>query len=387
VVDGAPIDVVVDTGADRTYLPLDSGDELARYAAQRQGTGPGGASPVEVVIRGVESATVGGRALPLRRYVHRRGRPGLLGMDALGVARVVVDSPRRRLAWRDGAPAPFVLPDDARRAALEADGSDAGRVALAAWELAFGDVDRAVDLYTRVRDRAGRARALFVAGRWEEARVEALSLGEPYAAVVRTVEDADGRVDPRVLAEVFGVSPPGGAGASRAGTGGVGASRPAFDAGIGPALLAIRAGVDADWVAAMGPAAARNAALLAALAADRETPGAAAAACAGLPPPRDADEVLVRIACGQLAVASDALAGLRPGAVRPAGMPAARARAAWLDARALLAAAAGDHAGAAEAIGLALRLAPWDAYLYQRRAEIAGRLSGGFGGGFPARPR
>jgi hypothetical protein len=121
-----------------------------------------------------------------------------------------------------------------------------------------------VDLYTRVGDKAGRARALFVAGRWEEASAEALSLGEPYAAVVRTVENADGRVDPRVLAEVFGVSPPGGAGALRAGTGGVGASRPAFDAGIGPALLAIRAGVDADGVAAMGPAAARNAALLAA---------------------------------------------------------------------------------------------------------------------------
>ncbi len=99
VVDGAPVDVVVDTGADRTYLPLTTGEEEARYAAERQGTGPGGARLTEVVIRRVGAATLGGRAVPVARYVYRKGRPGLLGMDALAFVRVAVDGPGRRLAW------------------------------------------------------------------------------------------------------------------------------------------------------------------------------------------------------------------------------------------------------------------------------------------------
>ncbi len=116
-VDGERVDVVIDTGADRTYLPLESGEEVARYAAERQGTGPGGATAVEVVIRAVDHARIAGRPVPLRRYVYRRGRPGLLGMDALGVSRVVLDARARRLAWEDGPTPSFPPPDEARRTA------------------------------------------------------------------------------------------------------------------------------------------------------------------------------------------------------------------------------------------------------------------------------
>ncbi|MFN7146997.1 MAG: hypothetical protein ACK4YP_24705, partial [Myxococcota bacterium] len=75
-------------------------------------------------------------------------------------------------------------------------------------------------------------------------------------------------------------------------------------------------------------------------------------------------------ACGQHDRAADALAGMVPGAVAPPGTHGARARAAWLDARALLATATGDHAAARESIELALRLSPWDPYLHARRAEV-----------------
>jgi predicted aspartyl protease len=96
-VDGAPIEVVIDTGADRTYLPLTSGAELQRYMTEHQGTGPGGATAMEIVVRAVGSATVDGLELPVHTYVQRKGRPGLLGMDALRGGRVWVDVPGRRL--------------------------------------------------------------------------------------------------------------------------------------------------------------------------------------------------------------------------------------------------------------------------------------------------
>lgn len=113
-VDGGTVDVIVDTGADQTYLPLTTGAELARYSAERQGTGPGGARVAEVLIREVRHAAIDGRALPLRRYIYRRGRPGLLGMDALRFTRLVVDARGRRLAWVEGAAAPLPVVDEAR---------------------------------------------------------------------------------------------------------------------------------------------------------------------------------------------------------------------------------------------------------------------------------
>ncbi len=106
-VDGARRTVVIDTGADRTYLRAGTGAVLARYAGERRGTGPGGARAVEVVIRSVETATLRGMPLPLRDYVVRRGSPGLLGMDALGAARVVIDMRRGRLARVEGVAPPF----------------------------------------------------------------------------------------------------------------------------------------------------------------------------------------------------------------------------------------------------------------------------------------
>jgi len=110
VVDGSVVDVVLDTGADRTYLPLTTGEEEARYSAERQGTGPGGARVTEVVLRRVETATLGGRVVPVARYVFRKGRPGLLGMDALAFTRVLVDGPGRRLAWTAEPAPPLAVP-------------------------------------------------------------------------------------------------------------------------------------------------------------------------------------------------------------------------------------------------------------------------------------
>jgi hypothetical protein len=119
VVDGARVDVVIDTGADRTYLPLTTGEELLRYAGRRHGTGPGGGTPIEVVIRGVTEATLGREPVALYRYVFRRGRPGLLGMDVLAMRRLVVDGPRKRLRWDAGAAPVFRRPAEARKAAQD----------------------------------------------------------------------------------------------------------------------------------------------------------------------------------------------------------------------------------------------------------------------------
>ncbi len=110
VVDGTHIAAVVDSGADRTYLPLVTGPELQRYEGARQGTGPAGAVTVEVVIRGVDAATIDGERVELSRYIFRAGRTGLLGMDVLGRARVVVDARRRRLRWEQGDAPPFAEP-------------------------------------------------------------------------------------------------------------------------------------------------------------------------------------------------------------------------------------------------------------------------------------
>lgn len=126
-VDGTRVPVVVDTGADRTYLPLHQGEEIARYTGIRQGTGPQGEVELEVVFRKVESARIDELALPVASYVERprkpcfpggpawlpeawtqgecpmtsdRGRAGLLGMDALGGRRLYVDY-RERWLWRE----------------------------------------------------------------------------------------------------------------------------------------------------------------------------------------------------------------------------------------------------------------------------------------------
>jgi hypothetical protein len=117
LVDGAHVDAVVDTGADRTYLPLATGAEVVRYTAERQGTGPGGAKAVEVVVRGVTTASVGPEPLPLTGYVRRRGHPGLLGMDALAAERLVLAWHGRRLARIAGDPPPLQLVDAARASA------------------------------------------------------------------------------------------------------------------------------------------------------------------------------------------------------------------------------------------------------------------------------
>lgn len=97
LVDGVAVDAVVDTGADQTYLPLTTGPVKLSYSAMRRGTGPGGSIAVTVVVRGIEAATVDGAAIPLTQYMEREGDAGLLGMDALGQGRLVVDFRGRRL--------------------------------------------------------------------------------------------------------------------------------------------------------------------------------------------------------------------------------------------------------------------------------------------------
>jgi hypothetical protein len=349
-VDGVALDVIIDTGADRTYLPLTTGAVEARYTAERQGTGPGGARLTEVVIRGVVTATIGGRALPLRRYLYRRARPGLLGMDALQFTRVVVDAPGRRLAWVPGAPPPLLVGDEARRALLEADPSADGRRRLAAWELAHGDPARALDLYAALGDVPARLGALLRLGAWEEARVLG---GEPTVA---------GRFEARLVGAVE-----------------AGGDPDLFD---GDAIVA-RRWADLDsvrdqlWAVRQGATAADVGrgpwgALLQALAAEAGAPGTATLPCATVPEPHDLDGVRLVVACGQAARALAALPALEPrgGRQSPAG---AAARADWLDVFAVLREAMGAPAEAASALDQALRLAPYDAYLHVRRVEMRRR--------------
>lgn len=115
-IDGARVTVVIDTGADRTYLPLDDGAELARYTGRKQGTGPTGGVEVEIVFRSLRDATIGPLDLQIASYVERPKRPcgtaawlptawrtggcpftpdfaryGLLGMDAMGTGHLRID--------------------------------------------------------------------------------------------------------------------------------------------------------------------------------------------------------------------------------------------------------------------------------------------------------
>lgn len=126
-VDGTRVPVVVDTGADRTYLPLHQGQELSRYVGVRQGTGPNGAVEMEVVFRSVEEVKAEPLVFPIHSYVERprkacfpdgpawlpdawlkgecpltsdAGRAGLLGMDALGGDHLILDY-RDRWLWRE----------------------------------------------------------------------------------------------------------------------------------------------------------------------------------------------------------------------------------------------------------------------------------------------
>ncbi|MFZ5479750.1 MAG: retropepsin-like aspartic protease [Myxococcota bacterium] len=96
-VEGERVRAIIDTGADRTYLPLEVGEEVLRYEGVRQGTGPGGSRKVEVVVRRVRDARVGEVAVPLEGYLAWDGDVGLLGMDVLGEGVVAVDFPGRRL--------------------------------------------------------------------------------------------------------------------------------------------------------------------------------------------------------------------------------------------------------------------------------------------------
>lgn len=90
-VDGQVVPVVVDTGADFTYLPLTTGEVLAAYEGPRLGTGPGGRRIVKVVVHRVDAARLGAHPVPLSSYHEREGRVGLLGMDVLGQGTLVVD--------------------------------------------------------------------------------------------------------------------------------------------------------------------------------------------------------------------------------------------------------------------------------------------------------
>ena len=96
-VDGVDVPVVVDTGADHAYLPLASAHPVQVYAAVREGTGPSGEVAVEVIVHTVGDARVGDLDLPLRTWIEREGRIGLLGIDAFTGRRVVVDFVGRRL--------------------------------------------------------------------------------------------------------------------------------------------------------------------------------------------------------------------------------------------------------------------------------------------------
>lgn len=101
--DGVPVRAVVDTGADRLYLDTEVGEVVRRWDSVRQGTGPGGEIATEVVLRRVGQVRLHGEPLPVDRYVERRGRVGLLGMEAFaGRSRVVVDFPGRRLRVEPG---------------------------------------------------------------------------------------------------------------------------------------------------------------------------------------------------------------------------------------------------------------------------------------------
>ncbi len=348
VVDGAAIDVVVDTGADKTYLPLTTGEVEARYTAERQGTGPGGARLTEVVIRAVDGATIGGRPVPLRRYLYRRGRPGLLGMDALAFTRVLVDAPGRRLAWVEGPAPPLLVGEEARRALLEADPTRDGRRRLAAWELDHGDPARALDLYAAVEDAPGRLGALLRLGMWDEAR----SAGRDPALA--------GRFEARLVGAVEAGGDPG---LFRA-------ASPLVDerwadlTSVRDQLWAVRHGATPDEVG-RGP----HGALLRSLAEDAVAPGSAIVACALVPPLVDLDGVRLAVACGQHARALAALTTLEP--LLPVRSPtAAAARADWLDVFALLAEAMGAPDDAAAALDQALRLAPYESYLHLRRVEL-----------------
>lgn len=95
-VEGERLDAVVDTGADRTYLPVTSGEVVARWRGLRSATGDGAPRAVEVEERGGD-VQMDGAPSPVSRWIVRDG-DALLGMDALGAgAMLVVDWPARRL--------------------------------------------------------------------------------------------------------------------------------------------------------------------------------------------------------------------------------------------------------------------------------------------------
>jgi hypothetical protein len=337
VVDGTSAPAIVDTGADQTYLSLQTGPVVQRYEGVRKGSGPTGSVPVEVVIRGVEQAALDDRAIDLDSYIYRVGDVGLLGMDALGRPHLEVDGPHRRLRWTDGDRPALPTPDEGRRALLAADESEAGLARLARFELDRGHPADAVAIYRRLLDPAAESWALLAAGRWDDAvrLIAAVDPGgkSPAARVVRVVESVG---DP---AE----SLPESAVVRRAWT----ETRTVRDQ-----LWAIEHGATADQVGR-----GEHAALLRALALERGAPGVSAAPCALLPDPADADQLLLALACGQRDRAFAALDRLRSAAPEDPGLLDVAARLATPEmARTLL-----DRA---------VRLAPLEAYFQLRRREL-----------------
>jgi hypothetical protein len=97
-VEGQRVEAVVDTGADRTYLPVTAGEVVARWRGRRQATGHGASRHVYVDVeeRG-GSVRIEGEPAPVSRWIVHDGDP-LLGIDALGAGTMlVVDWPARRL--------------------------------------------------------------------------------------------------------------------------------------------------------------------------------------------------------------------------------------------------------------------------------------------------
>ena len=99
-IDGEPpILALVDSGADRTYLPGRAGAVVERWPGVRRGTG---GAPVRVEVEVREGVLVLGGALRVEgRWIVRDAVPGLLGVDLLRAVgpEVIINFRHQELTW------------------------------------------------------------------------------------------------------------------------------------------------------------------------------------------------------------------------------------------------------------------------------------------------